>query len=221
MKLHLTITLLISLPLLSIAQEDQLETHSEWELSKEKDGIQIYTRWRPVEDDREAREMRGEMVVEAPISNIVHLIKDDEKATQWINRVKVFENVRVVDDFTWYSYSEMAIPWPMDNQDMVTKNELKIYKNGKVEIVLSGASEEVPVKDGIRRIEHFEGGWKLEPINEKQVKVTYSMFNNSKPVIPRFITDPLVLSSFWSTLDEMRKILVENKNKVVDLPYMK
>ncbi|MFW5761767.1 MAG: hypothetical protein ACOCXH_12375 [Cyclobacteriaceae bacterium] len=115
----------------------------------------------------------------------------------------------------------MAIPWPMDNQDMVTKNELKIEKNGKVSIVLSGASHMVPVKDGIRRIEHFEGGWTLTPLIGNQVKITYSMFNNSEPVVPRFITDPLVLKSFWITLDEMRKILIANKNEVVKLHYLK
>jgi hypothetical protein len=205
----------------TFAQKEEPETHSEWKLSKEKDGIKIYTRWRPVEKDREARELRGEMVVNVPITNIIQLIKDDEKATEWINRVKVFKNVKIVDDFTWYSYSEMAIPWPMDNQDMVTKNELKVYKNGKVAIVLSGASEQVPVKDGIRRIEHFEGGWKMEPLPKGNVKITYSMYNNSKPVIPRLITDPLVFNSFWSTLDDMRKILIKNKNEVIELPYLK
>jgi len=220
MKILLSFILVIC-NLATIAQQKEPETHSEWKLSKEKEGIKIFTRWRPVEEDREARELRGEMIVDVPVSNIIHLIKDDKKATEWINRVKVFKNVRIVDDFTWYSYSEMAIPWPMDNQDMVTKNELKIYKNGKVEVVLSGASEQVPVKDGIRRIEHFEGGWKMEPLHNGNIKITYSMYNNSKPVIPRLITDPLVFNSFWSTLDDMRKILVKNKDKVVELPYLK
>lgn len=215
------ILFLLLLPFSAWAQDDKIETHSEWQLSKEKDEIKIYTRWRPVEEDREAREMRGEMVVEVPIHNIVHLIKDDSKATQWINRVKTFKNVKIINDLTWYSYSEMSIPWPMDNQDMVTKNELKVNKNGTILIVLTGAPEIVPVKDGVRRIEHFEGGWKLEPMEDNRVKITYSMFNNSKPVIPRFITDPLVLNSFWSTLDDMRKILIENKDEVVKLPYLK
>ncbi|MFW5761766.1 MAG: hypothetical protein ACOCXH_12370 [Cyclobacteriaceae bacterium] len=101
MKRYIFVGLL--LPITLYAQDEKIETHREWKLSKEKDGISIFTRWRPVGEDREAREMRGEMVVEVPVHNIVHLIKDDSKATQWINRVKTFENVKVIDDFTWYS----------------------------------------------------------------------------------------------------------------------
>ena len=44
-------------------------------------------------------------------------------------------------------------------------------------------------------------------------------FNESEPVIPRWITDPIVLNGLRRMLDDMRKILQKNPGKV-DVPYL-
>ena len=198
-------------------KNDELEVHEEWRLNIDKDGIKIFTRWIEGDEGMKARQMKGEMNLEVPASNVVQLIKDDEKAVKWVNRAIAFENLKEIDPFNWYSYCEFDIPWPFNNQDLITRNELKV-QNNEIEIHITGMPEYQPVKENINRIEKFSGAWLLtDEIN--QTKITYFIFTESKPVLPRWVIDPIVLNGFWHTLDEMRKILLQNPAEV-NLPYL-
>jgi hypothetical protein len=195
------------------AQDEALEVHDDWRLKKDKDGVRVYTRWIEATDVRKARQMKVEMVVESSIENILMVLKDDVNAKKWAYRAKEFYNFDIIDENNWYSYSELSIPWPFQNKDLITKNHLvRIPSENQVRVDITGVADYLPEKKSLSRIPHFEGGWTLTRTGDDAVKIEYLVFTKSEPVLPRWIIDPIVEQGAWETLNNFRELLEIHSN---------
>ncbi len=196
----------------SIAQDEPLETHDDWRLKKDEDGIQVYTRWIEASDVRKARQVKVEMSAKASIEDFLAILKDDENGEKWVYRAKEFYNFDFKDD-CWYTYTELSIPWPFQNKDLITKNTLiRLPAEQKVRVDLTGISDYLPEKKSLSRIPHFEGGWTFTQVGVEEVRVQYLIFTKSEPVLPRWIIDPIVEQGAWDTLNKMRS-MISTQNK--------
>lgn len=206
---------------ISRAQEKDPEVYDEWRLSKEKDGIQIYTRWIEAEEGRKARQIHTVMTVNASLSASVYAIKNDQQVKKWLNRAKEYYHFDETDDYHWFAYTEFNIPWPLENQDLITRDFLSQDANtGKVLITLEGEPKKLPEKNNVQRIPQFEGSWELTPKSGNKVKIDYFIFTRTKPFLPRWIIDPIVTYGLWSTFDKLRVQISENESRKVKLPYI-
>ncbi|HLF33253.1 MAG TPA: hypothetical protein VI583_03380, partial [Cyclobacteriaceae bacterium] len=137
---------------------DSLEVHDDWRLEKDDDGVRVYVRWKKNEEGIKTRQLRVEMIVQSSISAVVAVVKDDKYAEEWINRAEEFYNFDIRDDHHWYSYTEFDVPWPLNNQDLVTSNNLIQDKDSKsVNIEIRNDPQKIPVKKHIDRMPGFEG----------------------------------------------------------------
>lgn len=200
--------------------DKKLEIYDVWKLKKSEDDIQIYFRWIKVEPDKKNRQMRSEMVVDAPLSSIVGVIKDDNKAKIWVSRVKEFYHFDMIDYYNWYTYTEFSLPWPLVNQDLVIKNQLiQDPKSLVIEIDMKCIPDYLPEKKNTKRFLHFQGIWRLIPLPGRKTKIEYLIFTKMKPVLPMWITDPIVVNGLWNTMDKMRDLILENKLEMVQMNY--
>ncbi|MGK7395605.1 MAG: hypothetical protein ACNS62_13590 [Candidatus Cyclobacteriaceae bacterium M3_2C_046] len=212
---------LVTFSFFSQAQQDDLEIHDEWRLGKEKEGIKIFTRWLPAEGDRKARQLKCETEVKSNLDKIISLIKNDKIAIEWVERAEEFKNINMKDEFHWHTYSRLNIPWPFNDQDMITENKLvQDPKSRKVIIELVAQPQFLEEKKGVNRVQHFEGAWVLTPINQHNTRIEYYMYTKTEPLIPRFITDPIVQQSLWKTFNNLRELL-QSESIIVSLDYIR
>lgn len=191
-----------------MAQNEVLEIHDDWRLKKDKDGIRVYTRWIEASEVRKARQMKVEMSVVASIDDFLEILKDDGNAKKWVYRARELYNFDFKDDNNWYTYTELSIPWPFQNKDLITKNTVVRFPDEqKVRVDLDGVMDYLPEKKSLSRIPHFEGGWTFTQVGPEEVEVEYCVFTKSEPVLPRWITDPIVEQGAWDTLDKMRAMI--------------
>jgi hypothetical protein len=211
--LLLTVALLLSLSV--FAQEEEIEVHDDWRLKKSSDGVKVYTRWIEADDTRKARQMLAQMEVKTNMQSIIDVIKDDEIAEKWVNRAKNFYNFESEGDNNWYTYTELSIPWPFSNKDLITRNELIYHpQEEKIEIKLIGEPDRLPEKKSVSRIPHFEGSWLLTQVDHQTVKIEYFIFTKQEPILPRFIIDPIVEGGIWTTLDKMRQYIIKRDQSI-------
>lgn len=221
------IAMLISLPVLltgtvSFAQqESEPEVYEEWRLKKENEDIRIYTRWIETGEGRMARQMHAVMKVDASLDACVMALTDDGQVKDWLNRAKEYYHFDESDSRHWYAYTQFKIPWPLNNQDLVTRNILEQDKNTlAVNVEIKGRPRQIPEVEGVTRMEHFEGSWHFMPQPDGTVQIDYYIFTKAKPVLPRWVIDPIVEHGLWSTFYEMRKKIGENMSDDVKLTFL-
>lgn len=200
---------------------EEPEVYEEWRLKKEKEGIQIYTRWIEAEEGRKARQMHATMKVKASLHAAVISILDDGEVRAWLNRAKEYYHFDQKDDFHWYAYTQFSIPWPLDNQDLITFNTLsQDQQTKKILVTLEGRPDARDEEKGVQRIPHFDGSWEFTPMQDGTILVDYFIFTRTKPVLPRWIIDPIVEYGLWSTFSEMQKVILANEDHKLKLSFI-
>jgi hypothetical protein len=208
-------------PVYAQQEKESLEIYDDWRLKKDKEGIRIYTRWIEAEEGRKARQMHAVMQVNASLYATVMAVYEDQQVKGWLNRAKEYYHFDNLDDYHWYAYTQFKIPWPLDNQDLITLNTLQqdpVTKN--IHVSLEGRPDHKPHEKGVQRIEHFDGSWDFTPLDDGLVQVDYYIFTKAKPVLPRWIIDPIVEYGMWSTLSEMKKTILQNDAMNVKLSFI-
>lgn len=194
-------------PLLLLLFTHSLKAQSDWQLAREQDGIRLYVRWVDAGGSRKVRQMRAEMQVNATVGDMLTLLRDDENGVDWVNRAAEFYHFDRHGDALWHTYTELSIPWPFSNRDMVTRNVLLIDpQTGGFRIDLRGAADHLPPQRDAIRILHFEGAWEVTPSGTEQSRVSYEIVTKSDSFLPRSITDPIVEKGFISTMANLRAL---------------
>ncbi|HBH23191.1 MAG TPA: hypothetical protein DDY13_07180 [Cytophagales bacterium] len=183
--------------------------NEEWELQKESENIEIYTKWVETGEGRKARKMRAEMEVEVNAEVALKTLKSDQLSKKFVQRATEFYNFDFESENIWYTYSLMDIPWPLKDQELITRNELEKNTTGGFQIQLEGTPGKLPEKDNYDRIPHFEGYWEVNTLNENRVFIRYQLFTKKAPTLPHWIIDPLVEANLIKTFKEFRRILLQ------------
>jgi hypothetical protein len=200
------VSLLVPQILTAQNSSEEIEIYEEWRLQKEKDGIQIYTRWVPVEEDRKARQMHAIMQVDASLEAVVMAFSDQEQVPKWLSRAQEYFHFIPQGKTDWYAYTRFNIPWPMQDQDLITRNQLTQDSDSRqVHVTIEGVKDYIPEKKDAMRIPHFEGTWDFTPNADGSIKVDYYLFVKSKPVLPRWMIDPIVEYGMWRTFSDFRE----------------
>jgi len=201
--------------------EEELEVYDEWRLKKDKDGIKILTRWIKAEEGRKARQMHAVMQVKSTLGAGIMALTNDQQVKIWLNRAKEYYHFDREDDYHWYAYTQFKIPWPLDNQDLITYNTLQQDNESKnIHVALIGDPGHKPEEKGVQRIPHFDGSWEFKPLENGLIQIDYYIFTKTKPVLPRWIIDPIVEYGLWSTFRDMREIILENNSKNIKLSFI-
>jgi len=183
-----------------------------WKKVKYSDNIYIFERWIEVDQKRKVRQLRASMTVKATAHEILSVIRDDRKASKWQCGVKSFYHLKKVNKETWYSYTLYSIPWPLNNQDVVTKYQVVNSSNSlTIKIKMTGVPDYIPEKKGVSRISHYSGNWVLTPLNNGSCKVDYYVYSKQKTNFPKWIVDGIVRKSLWKTFDNLREMIKENQ----------
>ena len=154
--------------------------------------------------------MKAEMEVSVSVTTLVELIKDAEKAPKWISRVYSFENAEIISEYEWYTYSEVSIPWPFNDKDLVTYNILTYSLPDSSAFIESESKPEyIEEKEKRSRIKNYHGSWTFTPMENGNTQVVYKVYSQSSGGLPAWLVTPLVANGIHDTLQEMREQLEE------------
>lgn len=178
----LLITLLLSFSLKARAQ-------SEWKFVTEKEGIKVYSRSVP---GSKIKALKVECVLNATASALVTLLLDVPAAGQWVSHTKSCVLLRQVSPAELYYYSEVSLPWPLENRDFVAHVKVTQDKASKVVSVNAPAIPGwVGNKKGIVRVNHSIGLWTISPVDQQRIKISYSLQVDPGGVIPAWAVNAL------------------------------
>lgn len=189
-----------------------------WKLATKKEGIQIYTATVP---DSKVNAIRVECSLNARPTQIVALLMDVESAPKWIYHTKSCKLIKRVSASELYYYSEVSVPWPVENRDFVA--HLTVNQDAKTKMVTidgPAVSGYVPVKSGIVRIENSKGKWIITPAGDGRVHVEYTLHADPGGAIPAWMVNMFATEGPLQIFRQLKLQLEKPEYKHAQLAYI-
>jgi ribosome-associated toxin RatA of RatAB toxin-antitoxin module len=173
----------------------------EWELRKNKNGIQVFTRNHP---DSEIKEFRAVTLIEAEITKLVGIINDVEKYPLWMANCQSAVIHEVINDSTRIDYMVTAVPWPLSDRDVVF--EVTVIRNADhhFEVMLTSLPDAVPLKENLIRIRNSQGRWIFRETEENRIEVIHQFFGDPEGKVPNWIVNLFIVSGPYKTLSNLK-----------------
>jgi hypothetical protein len=156
-----------------------------WALEVEKEGVKIYTAVFP---NSRIKAVKAQCNVKATASQVVALLMDVESATDWVYHTKSCALIKKVSPAELYYYSEISLPWPLQNRDFVA--HLKVSQNASTKVVtIDGPAVKgyVAEKKGIVRIQDSKGKWVISPAGADNVNIEYTIHVDPGGTLPPWL----------------------------------
>jgi hypothetical protein len=196
-----------------------LSAQTDWKLKSENDGIKVYT---STVTNSKFKAIKVECELNATASQLVKVLLDVKNCPEWLYHTKVCTLVKQVSPAELYYYSEISIPWPVQNRDFVA--HLTVSQNPETKVItIDGPAVNgmVPVKDGIVRVRSSKGLWVITPAKKNLLKVVYTLQLDPGGNLPAWLVNLFAaegpMKSFQGLKIQLKKPAYQN----VELPFLK
>lgn len=186
---------------------------ADWKFLTSREGIKVYAK---SVTGSKIKALRIECTVNATASEVVALLLDIPAAVRWVSHTKSCVLIRKVSPSELYYYTEISLPWPLENRDFSA--HVKVSQDpvsGIVTVNAPAVPGWIPVKEGIVRISQSKGFWLISPADKGKVKIDYTLEVDPGGNIPPVIVNTFASQGPIDTFMNMRKELQTGRYKNV------
>ena len=192
---------------------------ADWNLKNEKNGIKVYS---SRVSNSKFKAIKVECELNATASQLVEVLLDIKACPAWLDHTKSCTLIKQVSPSELYYYSEVSIPWPVQNRDFVA--HLVVHQNPETKVVTMdgpAVSGFVPIKEGIVRVHSSRSLWIITPLKKGLVKVVYTLQVDPGGDVPAWLVNLLAtqgpMKSFEGLMAQIKKPAYQN----AALPFIK
>lgn len=182
-----------------------------WKFLVEKDGIKVFSKSVP---DSKIKAIKAECILNANSSQVVSFLLDVKAAEKWVYHTKSCDLLRKVSQTELFYYSEVSLPWPLENRDFVA--HVKVTRDPLTEVITINSpvvSGFVPVKNGLVRINQGKGSWTITPLNKEQVRIEYILLVDPGGIIPAWAVNMFASQGPIECFKNLRRDIQHSKYK--------
>jgi hypothetical protein len=197
----------------SIALFAQVNETDEWNLAKDKQGVKIYTR---TLEGSKLKEFRVYAELEVSPETLVQVLMDVPHYVDWAENIKFSRLLKKISEEEIIIYSELKVPWPFDNRDIIDRTRVHWTDNKDTVILeIKSVPDYIPEKEGVVRMPLADGGWNIYRISPGKVSVVYSFAADPGGRIPSWLVNMFIVDGPYKTLNNLRSYLemYSKKNK--------
>lgn len=205
----------LALPGITCAQDENIAY--DWELKKDKEGIQIYT---SIIANSKYKAVRTSSEIQSSVQSAVALVKNLDACSKWADLCVKSELIETISNNEETIYTYNNVPFPVKDRDVVSQ---VIWQhdptNGKVSMLSKAIEGKVPETSKAVRITDAVAQWHFTPINENTILVeSYAHIDPAGPT-PGWLTNLLLIGSPFKTIQNMREILESGEYKTPALNH--
>lgn len=189
-----------------------VSAQTNWELKNEKSGIKVYT---SAVSDSKFKAIKVDCELKASLSQIVKVLLDIKNGPEWLYHTKLCTLIKQVSPDELYYYSEINIPWPVQNRDFVA--HLKVHQNPDTKVVtIDGPAVPgfMPLKSGIVRVRSSKSLWVITPLTKDRIRVVYTLQLDPGGNLPAWLVNLFAaegpMKSFEGLLLQLKKPVYQN-----------
>lgn len=192
---------LFSFLILNVQAFAQEET---WQLAKDKDGIQVFTRKSSSSDFKDSK---ATIELNATLNEVLDILTDVKSHKSWMSRVEISDVLEQSSDTDFIAYYQVKAPWPVLNRDVVSHYTLKRVAKNKVKFIVDGKPDYFPEKEGIVRIKNTASVWEIYENESGRVSIIFSSTSDPGGNIPAWLTTSEATENPYKTLMGLKQKL--------------
>ena len=178
---------------------------TEWELSKEGNGIKVYT---GTMNNSNFKSVKVECTLEGTIDKLVTVLKNVDGNNHWVYNTKQTHMVKNISDREFIYYAETSLPWPLRNRDMVINMLFdKNNTSSTLTVKQTGMKDEAPRQDGKVRVPYFNGLWEVNSVDEKHITIHYQLSVDPGGSVPSWAYNMFVSKGPYKTFSNLAELL--------------
>lgn len=200
-----TMTKKILLILFSAALFGFAQAQNGWVLKTDNDGIKVYTGTTP---GSKIKSIKVECTLQTTLSQLAVALLDINTSKQWVYNTKSVVLLKQVSPGDLYYYSEVNVPWPVNNRDFIA--HLKLSQNTETKVMTLDAENVpgyMPAKPNVVRIQQSVGKWVATPAGANNVKVEYTLFADPGGNVPAWLINMFITKGPLESFKKLRELL--------------
>jgi START domain-containing protein len=183
----------------------QVNADPTWELKKDEEGIKVYTGSIP---DSKIKAIKVVLVLNATLSQLTALLLDTKAHEQWVYNTKSSYLVKQLGSNHLLYYSEVSMPWPLTNRDLVAEITISQPAGAKVMYVNANVAENyVPVNKNKVRVPLSKVNWTVTPIGNNQLSIEYIGQADPGGDIPAWLVNSFSTKGPFETFKKLRELV--------------
>ena len=180
-----------------------------WELKKNENGIEVYTRKAAIGNIKELRVL---CELETTKAQLISTLQDIPKYSDWVysNKKSVILKTDNPEKITYYTISHL--PWPIKDRDLIV--ELNINQTPEVlNIVAKGLPDYLPIYEKFVRVPYSLAMWKVTQATETKLKVDYTFSVDPGGSIPSWLVNATLAIGPYNSFVKLREVLKAKNGK--------
>ena len=174
---------------------------SEWELSKDKDGIKVYTRQH---EGSRIKEFKAVTTVTAKMKSLESLIDIVSAYPDWQANITSAKILKQVNQNEQYIYYTSDVPWPVADRDIVVQSLKTVSEKGMVVYKIISSPDYIEEKEDFLRIRDAKGIWQFVPKDGGKIEVTYQFYGDPAGSLPTRLINMFIVDGPYDTFINLK-----------------
>lgn len=180
-----------------------------WQLEKEKNGIQVYSSDVPYSA---IKAFKVECTLDGNYEKLISILADVKENSKWVYHIKTSLLLETFSKLDVVYYAETSMPWPMSDRDAIIHLVFNTDSLPKY-MTVTGTSEpeRVPVKSNFVRMIHYTAIWNVTMPTQDSIHIEYILEMNPAGNIPSWFTNMFAKKGPYETFRNLAVKLSEDK----------
>jgi len=174
----------------------------DWDLAYDREGIRVYLSG---VSGSPYQQFRGVSTMKASVRTLTDLQENLRVACKWLYACEQMRLLEVNGADTWV-YLTTNLPWPTMPRDIVLKVTTERLDDGTLVRHLSAEPGRIPTVEGLIRVSHLSGEWRMRPLDERNTEVTYQLQADPAGDVPGWLANRFVVDAPVVTLRTLRAV---------------
>ena len=183
--------------------ENTAKSQESWTLRKDKNGIKVFSR--PTKNFK-FDELKVECEIDGRLSQLAALLFDVNKQYQWAYKTIKSQLLKQVTAEDVFFYTEIEVPWPYQNRDMVVHMVMRQNPITKVLTVEAKNTDNyLPVKEDIVRLKYSNAIWTVTPVGNKKLKIDYRLQLDIGENVPAWLANLFSVNGPYESFSNLKE----------------
>ena len=194
-------------------------SQSDWVLKQDKDGIKVYTKDL---ENSSFKAVKTVCIIDASLTKLTAVLLDINSSKDWVYATKSCTVIKQASPSELFYYSEVNIPWPVNNRDFIVR--LKVAQDAKTKVVtVEGENKPtlLPEKKNIVRIQQCYSKWIIVPQTNGQVKIEYVLQVDPGGLVPAWLINLFATKGPFESFKNLRLQVKKPVYSRVVLPFIR
>ena len=204
-KMFLLAAMLLSCLSASMAQ-------GKWDLKKDENGIQVYTRKAAKGN---IKELRVVCELDATKAQLINTLQNISDYNSWVYSNKKSTILKMIDQQNIIYYTQSHLPWPIKDRDLVI--QLSIQPSGDVlNIQAKSLPDYLPKNNSYIRVPYSLAQWKVTQTPNNKLDVDYMFSIDPGGSIPSWIVNATLTIGPFNSFVKLKEILKSQKMAAIN-----